>query len=424
MNKYIQYPYELPEGWNWSHLESFLDDGFPQYGYTASSIKEESQYKFFRQTDIQYNINWNTVPYCKIKQNIDRFILKHNDILFGRSGNIGETAIIKNPPKSIFASYLIRLRFNSQLSPDYFSHYAHSPSYWNQITSSGTTQPNFNATKVKKIIIPIPPKPEQERIVKKLDKITTLKNETLMRLETIPEQLDLLRNSILDKAFRGKLVPQNPNEKPINVEESEGPYELPKGWKWILLHRCCDIVGGGTPSTSNQDYFSGNIPWFTPSEIPPDTLTFVSNSTRQITSLALKKSSTRLLKPNSIIVTSRASIGNVAINTIESTTNQGFINIIPNHSQIIPKFIAYSILLQKPILIKKASGTTFKEISKTKFNKIPFPIPPKPEQDRIVKKLDKIMKNLEEIQSTSDMYIKKLELLEQSILDKAFRGKL
>src|ERR671919_2743809 len=99
---------------------------------------------------------------------------------------------------------------------------------------------------------------------------------------------------------------------------------LPDGWEWSTLGEVADLVGGGTPSRQNSEYFKGNIVWLTPTEIPKTKVSVISDSREKITQDGLRYSSARLIPKGSVLMTSRASIGYVAIAGTEVTTNQGF----------------------------------------------------------------------------------------------------
>jgi type I restriction enzyme, S subunit len=111
----------------------------------------------------------------------------------------------------------------------------------------------------------------------------------------------------------------------MNHKELE---DLPAGWQWVKLGEVCTIIGGGTPSRSNPEYFTGEIPWITPTDINKDQILVITESSQSITEIGLKESSARLLPIGTVLLTSRAGIGNVAIAGCELTTNQGFINFI------------------------------------------------------------------------------------------------
>jgi type I restriction enzyme S subunit len=141
---------ELPEGWRKDVVKNIALS--IQYGYTESSSKEKIGPKFLRITDIQdYRVNWDDVPYCLIDEEAkQKYLLEDGDLVFARTGaTVGKSFLIKGEiPESIFASYLIRLRFPKQINDKYVWYYFQSPFYWSQIVDKqvGIGQPNVNGT--------------------------------------------------------------------------------------------------------------------------------------------------------------------------------------------------------------------------------------------------------------------------------------
>ena len=142
------------------------------------------------------------------------------------------------------------------------------------------------------------------------------------------------------------------------------------------------IVAGGTPSTSHLEYWNGNIPWCIPSEIAKLKKKYIDTTERSITTKGLKNSSANLLPMKSVIVCTRATVGDCAMNSVPMATNQGFKSIVPNNLHYA-EFLYYMILRKKKHLIRYASGSTFLEISKQDFSRMKLNIPPLPEQKAI-----------------------------------------
>lgn len=133
-------------------------------------------------------------------------------------------------------------------------------------------------------------------------------------------------------------------------------------YKLLLISDFANVVSGGTPDTFNIDYWDGGIQWFTPSEIGKTK--YVTTSKRTITTLGLNKSSAKLIPANSILFSSRATIGEISINMTECTTNQGFQTIVPLDAQLLD-YLYYSLMFNKNKFLKKSSGSTFLEINRT-----------------------------------------------------------
>ncbi|WQX26272.1 restriction endonuclease subunit S [Helicobacter pylori] len=152
---------------------------------------------------------------------------------------------------------------------------------------------------------------------------------------------------------------------------------LPSNWQRVRLGDVAEIIGGGTPSTQITSFWNGSINWFTPTEI--GITKYVYKSQRTITPLGLKKSSAKLLPIGTILLTSRASIGDCAILKEIATTNQGFQSLIPLE-KINNEFLYYLILTLKNKLLELASGSTFLEVSLNKIKNLLIPLPPLNEQ--------------------------------------------
>ncbi len=206
---------------------------------------------------------------------------------------------------------------------------------------------------------------------------------------------------------------------------------LPKGWVKTKIELICDLIGGGTPSRKNLEYFKdGQIIWLTPTEINKEKILKINSSKENITELGLTKSSAKLIPRNAVLLTSRASIGYVAIAETTVTTNQGFASFIC--SKIIHNyFLAYWLKSNKNVLEENATGTTFKEIPKSVIKKLSIEIPPFSEQRRIVSKIESIFTQidaakvqLEKLALQTKSTSGSLSALKSSVLKQAFEGKL
>ena len=163
----------------------------------------------------------------------------------------------------------------------------------------------------------------------------------------------------------------------------------------IKLSDIGEVVGGSTPSTKNPDNYDGDIAWITPKDLAGYNKVFISKGEKNITNEGFKSCSTRMLPQNSILFSSRAPIGYVAISENELCTNQGFKSIIPN-KKINYKFLYYLLKYNKEYIASKGSGSTFKEISGNVMKNIELSIPKQIEdQKKIAKILFDIDKKIE-----------------------------
>ena len=208
-------PFEIPQGWEWERWGNISQS--IQYGYNAPAL-EHGAIKMVRISDIQENcVLWDNVPYCQIAENdIDTYLLKVNDILFARTGGtVGKSFLVEEvPERAIYAGYLIRTRYSSLLNPRYMKSFMESQLYWEQLKNGtiATAQPNCNGKTLAKMLLPIPPAKEQDRIVGKLTQLSPFLNNYTQcqeRLNLLNEEIkEQLKKSILQEAIQGKLVPQ------------------------------------------------------------------------------------------------------------------------------------------------------------------------------------------------------------------------
>ena len=163
-----QLPFELPEGWEWTRLRDISDA--IQYG-VSNSAETFGDYRLLRITDIQNgHVNWDSVPFTSIDEP-EKYLLRKNDIVFARTGaTVGKSFFITDLPyASVYASYLIRIRLINSISPNYIYRFFNSNCYWKQVIGKavGVGQPNCNGNSLKELLVPLPPKTEQQRIVNK-----------------------------------------------------------------------------------------------------------------------------------------------------------------------------------------------------------------------------------------------------------------
>ncbi|QVW35318.1 restriction endonuclease subunit S [Geobacter sulfurreducens] len=187
-------------------------------------------------------------------------------------------------------------------------------------------------------------------------------------------------------------------------------------WKTARLDQCCEIVSGATPSTSITAYWDGDICWATPKDLSDLKGAYISHTPRKITRSGLDSCAATILPTNSVLFSSRAPIGHVAVNTVPMATNQGFKSFVPNPTKVHAKYLYYWLRKNRPYLESLGNGATFKEVSKAIVSRIEIPLPPLPEQRRIAEVLDKA----EELRTKRRAALAQLDTLNQSIFLEMF----
>jgi len=159
------------------------------------------------------------------------------------------------------------------------------------------------------------------------------------------------------------------------------------GWRISSIGDVCDVVNGGTPKTGVADYWGGPHQWVTPAEMGKRENPHIAETQRSLTDFGLADSSARVVPPHSVILSSRAPIGHLVINTVPMSTNQGCKSLVPSKA-LDHRFLYYYLFGSVDLLNELGTGATFKELSGGKLKEVSIPIPPLPEQKCIVAILD------------------------------------
>jgi len=181
-------------------------------------------------------------------------------------------------------------------------------------------------------------------------------------------------------------------------------------WHQILLSEVCEVVNGGTPDTSKADYWGGEHLWITPAEMGKRLSPFVEETNRKLTDEGMRNSSANPLPPYSVILSSRAPIGHLLINTKPMSTNQGCKGLVPT-KKLNYKFLYFFLYANVDLLNALGTGTTFKELSGSKLKEVLVPLPPLPEQQRIVAILDQAFDAIETAKANTEknlQYVREL----------------
>lgn len=203
----------------------------------------------------------------------------------------------------------------------------------------------------------------------------------------------------------------------------DAPWKIPDSWKWTTMGEISNIVGGGTPKTDRSEYFGGDIPWITPADLSGYSSVTISHGARNITQIGLENSSTSLMPAGTVLFSSRAPIGYVAIAANPVATNQGFKSFILQDG-IDPLYVYYYLKRAKELIVSLASGTTFLEISGKKAAQIPIPIAPLEQQKQIVAEIEKQFTRLDAGVAALKRLQANLKRYRASVLKAACEGKL
>ncbi|GAA7444374.1 hypothetical protein ckin115_02440 [Helicobacter pylori] len=338
------------------------------FDYSASIkptlIKEQlpNYIPFIQNKDfLGHYINYKTDYFIpnEIAIRFPQILLNEKCLLISISGAIGNAAVFNHSQDAFIGGAIAVLKFKEKKSLDFVMHFLMSASGQKLLLNSvkSSSHKNLTIADLRDLLIPLPPLNEQIAIANILSDVDCY----LYSLDAL-----ILKKESVKKALSFELLSQRKRLKGFN-----------QNWQKVRLGDIAEIIGGGTPSTQITSFWNGSINWFTPTEI--GITKYVYKSQRTITPLGLKKSSAKLLPIGTILLTSRASIGDCAILKVVATTNQGFQSLIPLE-KINNEFLYYLILTLKNKLLKLASGSTFLEVSLNKIKNLLIPLPPLNEQ--------------------------------------------
>ena len=448
-------PFEVPEGWAWAHLSDIAQilNGDRGQNYPAKNKLQDTGIPFVSASNIESGVVISNNLLCMTEaqyKSLGAGKLITNDIVYCIRGSLGKCGFFTMSKGAISSSLVIVRPFReNNVIRKYLFLYLNASLAESEIKKydNGSAQPNLAAKDFARFLIPVPPLDELDTIVKKTDNVLMLVEQITNNKESIKNIISLTTSKILDLAIRGKLVPQNENDEPASVlleriraekEElikqrkikrdkresviyrgadnsyyerfadgsekcidEEIPFEIPGSWLFVRLKEIGSIIGGGTPRTSNESYWDGNIYWITPADLSNHSDIYISHGSRSITELGLKDSSATLMPAHTVLYSSRAPIGHIAIAANALATNQGFKSVVP-HDTRMSLFVYFCLKERTPSIVLRATGTTFKEISGTAMAETIVPLPPLREQKRICNKIRSLFTLLENMHQIID----------------------
>jgi len=336
-------------------------------------------------------------------------IAERNDILLSVRAPVGDVNIA--PFKSCIGRGLAAIKPKSNKLDYLFLFYCLKfRSRLFKSISMGSTFKAIRKEEVKKFQIPLPPLPEQQKIAEILstvDQAIEKVEESITKTERLKKGLmqELLTKGIGHKEFKDTEIGR-----------------IPKEWEVKKVIDLFKVETGTTPSTKQKEYWDGgHINWITPADMSKlNGKIYIKDSERKITEKGLKETNLTLMSTGSIIISTRAPVGYVAIIEGNATFNQGCKGLIPkNTNEINPEFYTYYLLSKKTTLEHSSGGSTFKELSKNTLEKFKVPLPPLPEQQKIAEILSTIDKRLELLREKKE----RLRRVKKGLMNDLLTGK-
>ena len=289
------------------------------------------------------------------------------DILYSVVGSFGIPVLVKKAVPFAFQRHIAILRPDKSVLPAFLYYTMLSRDFYAKADAAavGAAQRTISLSALRNIEIALPPIDTQRKISNILSAYDDL-------IENNQKQIKLLEEAA-QRLYKEWFV----NLRFPGYETAKIVDSVPEGWRKALISDVCDTIGGGTPSTSKKEYYeNGNIRWVTPTDLTKGDSLILLDSEKKITVEGLKNSSAKLLPPNTILMTSRASIGYFALCEYEVCTNQGFISCLP-FCDVIRYYLLFNLMNRIDEIKGKATGSTFLEISKRTFRNMEIIVPSK-----------------------------------------------
>lgn len=378
---------DLPQGWR----EAFLSDVCSsfQYGWTSGAEKGQGL-GLLRTTDLTHPpVKWSEVPQCKeLPKDVDKYLVRTGDFFISRAGSVGVSAFVEEVPRDcVFASYLIRLQASDRVIKRFLKWFLLSPEYWKQVSeaSAGIALQNINATKLKSMLLPLPPLAEQERIVEILEEQFSRLDSALAGVKAVREKAKAFRRSLLHSAFSGELTG--------GTEE----------WREVALGEVCRVYQPKTISTK---------------ELMDDGeyVVFGANG-------VIGRYDKFNHEESEVTVTCRgATCGTVNVTSPKAWITGNAMVCKPNDESLTKPLLA--LLLRSVDFTSVITGTAQPQITRSTLAPLLVRVPPLAEQERIVSLLEEQFSRLDKALEVANQLEARIASERRSLLHSAFTGAL
>jgi type I restriction enzyme, S subunit len=469
----------LPDDWVSARLGELSSS--IQYGYTAKAEPEGIGPRFLRITDIQNDaVDWNQVPFCQIdEKDRQKYALGEGDLVFARTGaTVGKSYLIRGSvPVSVFASYLIRVRLKDGISPRYVAYFFQAPDYWRQIseTQAGIGQPNVNGKKLAQIQIPLAPPSQQQRIVAEIEKQFSRLDEAVANLKRVKVNLKRYKAAVLKSAVEGKLTEewrkQHPDVEPaVRLlkrvlaerrkiwEESElskmrarsktlqddlwkkrypepqrpkgaDPQMLPSSWTWVTW----DQIGFSQNGRAfpSKAYSSTGVKLLRPSNLNENgRLVWNKKNTRYMPSGWGKSHRDHVIGSHELVINLTAqSLADEFLGRVCLTGPDELCLLNQRIARLKPIMVDSGYLLWmfksqafRRFVDQLNTGSLIQHMFTSQLSRFVVPLPPFDEQCEIATEIEARLSVMEQLETTADLSLRRIDGLRQSILRDVFSG--
>lgn len=324
------------------------------------------------------------------------YLCEEDTVIIGRKGSINKPIYVEEKFWNVDTAFGL-VAWEDKLIPKYLYYFCLQFNF--EKLNTTVTIPSLTKSNLLNILMPLPPIETQKKIAEVLDKAQEL-------IDKRKEQIDLLDDFI----------------QSVFIDMFGDPVSNPKGWNEIKVKNVCkSIVGGGTPSKSNSNYYNGEIPWVTPKDMKSR---YIRDSIDHITKDAVLNSSVKMIPSDSILMVIRSGILKrfipIAINKCEVTVNQDMKAFIVNTEITTTQHLMFVLVLMQSLLLKHVRGVTADNIEFSLIKELPIPVPPLALQNEFAQ----IVAKTEQQRELMEKSLTEMENNFNSLMQRAFRGEL
>ncbi len=399
--------YELPEGWEWKSLNDVCEKITDGAHKSPKTIEKGYPYITVRDVDSSGRIDFNN---CKLISEKDFELLTkgncmpfNGDVLFSKDGTVGKVALVNYETPFVVLSSLAILRPSEFILSEYLQNFLQSPLFLEKAIKSktGAAIKRVVLRTIKEFSIPLPPLPEQKRIVSKLDTLFEKIDKAIALHQKNMDEADVFMGSVLNEVFG----------------ELEGKYD-----KRTLESFNKKMSSGGTPSRKEKVYWDGDIEWFSSGELNQ---LYTLPSKERITKVGLDNTSAKLFSKGTLLIGMYDTAAmKMSILSNDGSCNQAIVGFKPNEDELNIFFAKYQLEYLKKSILEQRQGVRQQNLNLSKIKNVKIEYPPLPIQQKTVKYLDQISEKIEKVKSVQKEKMESLKALKASILDRAFRGEL
>jgi type I restriction enzyme, S subunit len=426
----IEWLGNIPEHW-YTYKLKFLSS--VQFSNVDKHTKEEENpVRLCNYTDVYYNdIISDKINFMNATANVTEIMkygLRRGDVLITKDSedwnDIAVPAYVADDFDNVLCGYhLAQIRPDEEIIHDKYLFYSFLSRGLNdqfRISANGITRYGLGKYWLDNGVFLVPTIPEQHAIAAFLDRetsrIDTLIAKKQRQIELLQEKRSALISHVVTKGL-------DPNVK-MKDSGVEWLGEVPEHWEVKKIRRVFNVINGSTPSSSNPEYWDGEINWVT-----PDDLGLLENNTiyetrRKITVSGYESCGTTLVPVGCIVLSTRAPIGHLALTGVPLCSNQGCRLLALRNEQNNTKYFYYLLFVARPKLEGLGQGSTFKELSRTNLENVELSYPPIDEQSDIVRYLDEECNKIDSLIKKIKISIEKLREYRTALISAAVTGKI